>query len=154
MSNDEKVRLFVGALISGILLLLYAYVLGDAISYAWGWKDELAAGKRVPTDGALWILQALGSLVSALVAAQLAVAPRPGDARRGLFVLGGAEGKPATIIALAYLLVWLALGFVAVIAGLVHYKYAVPALADFAKGWLGLAMAAAYAYFGIKAAGQ
>lgn len=155
MSNEEKVRLLVGALVSGVLLLLYAYVLGDAIAYAWGWKDGLRAGHQLPTEGAFWILQTIGSLVSALVTAQLAVAPRPGDPGKAeLFLLGGAEGKWATIIALAYLAVWLLLGFAAVIAGLVHYEHSVPELAAFAKAWIGVAVAAAYAYLGIKAPGR
>jgi fumarate reductase subunit D len=145
---DKTIRLIAGALIAGALLGLYAFVLVEAIQYARG-KGES------PTEGAFWILHTIGGLVSALVAAQLAVTPRPGDTGRvRLFVLGGMPADTmATIIAVLYLAVWLALGFAAVIVGLVDYKHEVVRLADFAKAWIGLALAAAYAYFGIRAPG-
>jgi hypothetical protein len=149
--GESKVRLIVGAVLSGALLALYAFVLVEAIQFA-----RAATGAKEPTDGAFWILHAIGGLVSALVAAQLAVVPEPGGTTKmRLFVLGGVEAdKTATTIALVYLFVWLALGFAAVIFGLVRYENPVPELADFAKTWIGLALAAVYAYFGIKPAGK
>jgi hypothetical protein len=141
---DTGTRLFVGGILSGALLALYGYVLVLAILYA------IDARKTEPTAGAYWILHAIGGLVSALVAAQLAVAGGTGKASN-LFVLGNvpAEGGAATL-ALIYLGVWLILGLAAVVCGLVQYKREVPPLADFAKAWIGLALAAAYAYFGVR----
>jgi hypothetical protein len=144
---NATVRLITGAVISGALLALYALVLVEAIQFARG------ASGRPPTEGAYWILQTIGGLVSALVTAQLALAPRPGDGGGArLFVLGGVPaGKAATAIALLYLAVWLALGFAAVVFGLVRYQQLVPPLADFAREWIGLALAASFAFFGIRA---
>jgi len=143
--GNETVRLIVGAAISGALLGLYGFVLFDAIQYARG------ASPKFPTEGAFWVMNTIGGLVSALVAAQLALAPRPGEQAR-LFVLGGAPADTkATAIALLYLGVWLVLGFAAVIFGLIRYEHVLLPLADFAKAWIGLAVAAAYAFFGLRA---
>jgi len=145
--GNERVRLIVGAAIAGTLLGLYGFVLVEAILYAKG------VMQRPPTDNAFWVMHAIGGLVSALVAAQLAVTPLTNQRAR-LFVLGGAQADtPATIIALVYLGVWLVLGFAAVIFGLVNASHDVPQLADFAKAWIGLAVAAAYAFFGMSASG-
>ena len=147
--NDKTIRLIVSGLLAYAFLGLYAFVLVKAIGYA-HIKDPPADAAL--SDEAWWLLQSIGALVSAVVAAELAVTNR-GEAPAGR-ALGftGAGEEPTTgarIATLAYLAVWLGLGLLAVVFGMVECKTRVPALIDFAKAWVGLALGAAYAYLGV-----
>jgi hypothetical protein len=56
----------------------------------------------------------------------------------------------ATIVSTAFVLVWL-LGGTAAVLMYVLYPNAIPTtLSEFSKAWLGLALASAYSYLGIK----
>lgn len=140
--NQDRIRLIVGAAIAIVLLGLYAYALVEAICLAY----EGGNPKQLP-DGTSFLLHMLGGLVSAVVAARLAVTERgkvPESERTG------SDDRLATIVSLLYLGAWLALGVAAVSVGIVEQWNKVTALTDFAKAWIGLAIAAAYAYFGIQ----
>lgn len=50
---------------------------------------------------------------------------------------------------IVYVLVWLIAGLVAFMKGMYHPQ-ALPALTNVGQAWLGLAVAAAYAYFGLE----
>jgi hypothetical protein len=142
---DKTIRLVVGAVIAFVFLGLYGWVLIDAIFQARGRGDG-------PNGEAWWLLQTIGALVSAVVAAELAVTKRgeaPAGRAFGFTAPGEAPTDPAKWTALAYLVVWLVLGLLAVILGMIEYRVEVPKLIDFAKTWVGLALGAAYAYFGI-----
>jgi hypothetical protein len=96
-------------------------------------------------------LAMIGGLVSALVIAELAIA-KPGEVP----VVGvrRAPGAPPPSvwlksISLVYVLVWLAAGFWAFIQG-VYHPTVLPALTTLGQAWLGLAVAAAYSYFGLQ----
>jgi hypothetical protein len=45
---------------------------------------------------------------------------------------------------------WIGMGFAAFVVGELWFPDKVPALTTFAEAWLGLAVAAGYAYFGIE----
>lgn len=160
--TEDKIRLIVGTLIAFVLLFLYAFVLIKAVGIALE-APPAGALEAPPADrpakslpeGASYVLQIVGGLVSAVVAAQLAVTQRGKVPDGQVFGLIG-EHPPrqtaniAAAIALLYLAVWFILGVVAVIMGLIEAKTPVKPLEEFAKAWLGLALAAAYAYFGIE----
>lgn len=96
-------------------------------------------------------LNVIAGLVSALVIAELAIT-QPGQAPVARVLADDASPRARTIlkaVTVAYVLVWLIAGLVAFIKGMYHPK-ALPALTSVGQAWLGLAVAAAYAYFGIK----
>ena len=111
----------------------------------------------------IFINATVGGLVSALVISQLAVT-RPGEnpavlsTRKRSFLTGKVSALPkgqeqsVNLIIGIYLVVWLAVGLLALIVGLVVISDANTALKDTGATWLGIAVAAAYAYFGIDPA--
>lgn len=95
-------------------------------------------------------MSVIGGLVSALIISELAVT-KPGDAP-GARVLTANSGKAKNILRWTtglYLLAWLVTGASAFWTGL-KYPDALPALTSIGQAWLGLSVASAYAYFGLK----
>lgn len=141
-----------GGIICVVLLGIYVHLIRIAVLVVYCKQPECTA---YPPDyfneGMAQALSVIGGLVSALVIAELALA-RPGEApvRRAL-------GEHASIfavrlvstVAFVYVLVWIAAGLTAFLVGLYHPK-AVPPLTTLGQAWLGLAVSAAYAYFGLK----
>jgi hypothetical protein len=101
-------------------------------------------------DQMAFALSTIGGLVSALVIAQLAITT-PGTSPGANFL--GAQPTPRAavavpLIAISYVLVWLAAGFWSFMITMYH-PAALPPLTDLAHAWLGLAVAAGYSYFGL-----
>ena len=102
-------------------------------------------------DGMAQALALVGGLVSALVIAELATT-KPGSAPAGLVFSANASERQRFIfksVTVLYILVWITAGLVAFFVGLYHPD-ALPPLTTLGQAWLGLAVASAYAYFGIK----
>jgi hypothetical protein len=144
-----------GALIALMLLGLYAYAVIDAIAAAeclarpgcTGYTPDL-------THGIVVVLNLVGSLVSALVISELAVTP-PGKAiAAAAFAPPPPQPLPPVvrIVATAYVVAWLLCGGAAFVVGFMQHPDLVPALTSAGEAWLGLAVAAGYAYFGLKPA--
>lgn len=93
MTND-KLRLFVGAIISLVLLGFYAYTLLQAIGYAASLPPRPGPAGPPPTDNAYWVLQMIGALVSALVAAELALTARGGPPAGRILALADSSDPP------------------------------------------------------------
>ena len=159
MNRKEKIRNLVAELIPMILLGFYVIAIGAAIwsttqAYERCRIDAACAqafnSKRI--EGVNLILNVVGGLVSALVVVELAVT-HPGELPSAQIVTRNIprdQKKMATVISMAFILVWLA-GGAAAVAMFVIYPIAVPAaLSEFAKAWLGLALASAYSYLGIE----
>jgi uncharacterized membrane protein len=97
----------------------------------------------------------VGGLVSALVIAELAIT-KPGEApvARALSSDDVPAGVTATRVLIGvtgvYLLVWVLTGLAAYVVGVMWYPAKEQHLTDLGQAWLGLAVAAAYAYFGIS----
>ena len=135
-----------GGAIALILLGLYAYTIAQAISAAM----HPVAGHPLG-QGYAYTISTVGGLVSALVISQLAIT-KPGEAP-GTRMLGDGTSASTTrvvaIVAILYVVVWLALGLLAFIVGTLNHPNVVQPLTDFGQSWLGLAVAAGYAYFGM-----
>ena len=144
---QANTRLIVGGMIAALFLALYGCVLVWAILYAQGLVD------RLPGTDAFYVMNIVGGLVSAVVVAELAITAT-GSAPGGGTLMASPAAAAATPgpqrLATVYVFVWLALGVAALVFGLMARGRDVPQLMEFAKTWLGLAIAAAYAYFGIK----
>jgi hypothetical protein len=142
-----------GGLIAVILLGVYvnliriAYLIVDCSIHSRCSQYPVA----LFNDQMAYTLSTIGGLVSALVIAELAVT-KPGDPP-GAKLLGGSPGSVALstvkIVSVAYLLIWAGAGFWAFMISMYHPKV-VPALDDLGHAWLGLAVAAGYAYFGLQ----
>ena len=105
------------------------------------------------TDGMAQALSVIGGLVSALVIAVLAVT-KPGGVplARWLPTKQAPSDTPnrfLQVLTTAYVLVWVVAGVFAFLFSLHHAK-GLPALTNVGQAWLGLAVAAAYAYFELR----
>ena len=162
-------RLIFGGAVAIVLLTLYGYSIlrGVETWYCLNNPTSARCNCKTPTEptipqcqaeypkelneGLLLILNLVGGLVSALVIAVLAVTT-PGEPIGNVFL----EDDPAppgqkviTIISVLYVAVWLICGIVLVIT-YIRNPNTVPAVTTAAKSWLGLAVAAAYSYLGVK----
>lgn len=102
-------------------------------------------------DGMAQALSIVGGLVSALVIAELA-ATKPGEAPAAHTLSENASDRSKFIlkvVTITYVLAWISAGLVAFFIGLYHPKE-LPPITSLGQAWLGLAVASAYAYFGIK----
>ena len=150
-------KLLFGGLIAVILLCLYEYTVYEAIMVVTcvakpGCTQFTAADF---TLGFAHAMNLIGGLVSALVIAELAIT-QPGQSPVARAV-GGASAGPGlswtlTIVTSLYLLVWVATGLSAYVVGTMWWPGKLQPLTDLGQGWLGLAVAAAYSYFGISPA--
>ena len=116
------------------------------------------------TPGLTYVVTTIGGLVSALVIAQLALTETGDDPvesfTRGLEGSRGFEAmdekhKKRTMtrsrtLAWIYLGGWLVLGVSALIVGVLFYPEVNKSLGDLGTTWLGLAVSAAYSYFGLR----
>jgi hypothetical protein len=97
----------------------------------------------------------VGGLVSALVIAELAVT-RPGESPAGRVLNTNPSQEVINILkitTIAYLLVWTLFGLLAFMVGFLLHPGVLQPLTDLGQSWLGLAVAAAYAYLGINQKG-
>jgi len=105
------------------------------------------------TDRMASSLALIGGLVSALVIAELAVT-KPGEAPAArLFVEESYQASKnlMRIVTGLYLIVWLLAGLLAFVFGyLMTEPDVLPALSDLGQVWLGIAVGAGYAYFGLN----
>jgi predicted metal-binding membrane protein len=102
--------------------------------------------------GVIFVHTTVAGLVSALVVAELATTV-PGEAPGAKTLasdLSEASKRITGYIAGGYVLVWIISGLAALIAGSMLYPDAVKTLSDAGTTWLGIAVAAAYSYFGIR----
>ena len=94
----------------------------------------------------------VGGLVSALVIAELAIT-KPGESPAARVLNTNPSQKAMTILkitTIAYLSVWTLFGLLAFIIGYLQHPGVLQPLTDLGQSWLGLAVAAAYAYLGVN----
>jgi hypothetical protein len=148
------VKLLFGGLIAVLLLGLYAYAVWFAISVV---DCVTTAGCSRPTaadftSGFATAMTTIGGLVAALVIAELAITP-PGNLPAARVLGAAPSARAETILKIVtgiYLLVWVAAGLAAYIVGEMRHPGQLQPLTDLGQAWLGLAVAAAYTYFGIN----
>jgi hypothetical protein len=154
---------FFGALIAYVLLILYAGTVAtmtfSAIRHNQAQsvkdKDGKPVAKTPPAPfekGVVNIVTIIGGLVSALVISSLTIAA-PGDSPATTLMEQGSSEWAKQILnwmVIAYLFVWLGTGLMALVVGVMIYPNANSTLGDIGTTWLGLAVASAYAYFGLK----
>ncbi|WP_028079605.1 hypothetical protein [Solimonas soli] len=141
-----------GGLIATILLGIYlhlirvGYLVADCMATAGCTKYPVGYFN----DGMAQALAVVGGLVSALVIAELA-ATKPGEAPAARALAAGATDRSKTLlkwVSAIYIVAWVVAGLSAFFVGLYHPKE-LPPITNLGQAWLGLAVASAYAYFGI-----
>lgn len=139
-------RLTFGGLLAYALLGLFVYVLVLALNTARRCPSTCSLG-----EGNALLLATLGALISAVVVSELSIT-KPTDVPGTRLAAGGyPPGKSTAVKSLVafYILVWLISGMALITLGWVQYP-TVPQVISAAKEWLGFAIAATYAYFGIS----
>lgn len=148
-------RAFFGSLIAVILLGLHGYAVWFAVrvvNCATATQGCLGPTKAQFTVGFEAALSTIGGLVSALVITELAVT-KPGEAPVARVFQMEPNNKYTGLLKAvtgAYLIAWVTLGLWAFVVGAMNHPDMLQPLTDLGQSWLGLAVAAAYAYFGIK----
>lgn len=149
---SRSFALLFGGVIAIILLGLYTFTMIYMISKA---ATCTSPGPCEPVNiptGITYIHTTVAGLVSALVVTVLTLS-QPGEAP-GVEKLASnlsEQSKRVTgYIAGGYVLVWIISGLAALITGSMLYPDAVKTLSDAGTTWLGIAVAAAYSYFGIR----
>jgi hypothetical protein len=150
-------RLLFGGLIAIVLLGLYVYATVYSIQAALCLGppgSTCTAYNANLTEGVTTVLNLIGGLVGALVIAQLAITDPKAAPGAGLVEETASDflKNSVQVVSIVYIVVWVACGVAALVVGLMKYPEAVPLLNAAAKSWLGLAVAAAYAYLGLKPA--
>ncbi len=140
-----------GGLIAGVLLTIYSTsIVVMAAKVVMACRQPACTGVAF-TDGFIYVVTTVGGLVSALVIAQLSVT-RPGHSPTiGRFEPETVTGvRNTNIVVSVYLVAWILCGVIALVVGVMAYPAGSSTLSDIGTTWLGLAVSAAYAYFGIN----
>lgn len=158
MKQRETVKYIFGGLIPVILLGFYVFAIVRSIQTTQQVVDRCNNNvscmqkNRVSSEGFETVLNVVGGLVSALVVAELAITQR-GELPSAQILQRNASKpskKVATVISMAYIITWLLCGVASVAVYILHPNAVPLELSEFAKSWLGLAIASAYSYLGIR----
>lgn len=155
MASEEviAVRTVAGGVIAIVLLGIYAWLIATAAGIALCTAPGCASAAAFNSAMAQALAVVTG-LVSALVIAELAVTGT-GEVPAAHLLRPDAGPRAKTLlrwVTAIYLLVWLVAGLAAFVIGL-RRPDAVPALTHVGQAWFGIAVAAAYAWLGLKPAG-
>jgi hypothetical protein len=144
----SSTKLIFGGLIAFVLLVLYVFLVWSAISVVTSSNPaDFMADFTKPMASAMALI---GGLVSALVIVELAIT-KPGDAPVARAITpNDTAGKKTFVrfVVFGYMVVWIITGLAALLISLRKPDVLQP-LTDLGQSWLGLAVAAGYAYFGI-----
>lgn len=142
-----SVRLIFGGVISCILIGIYVYLIWIAVSVVTTQNAAVSAAFNEQMASALSLI---GGLVSALVIAELAIT-KPGEMplQRAYSEMDKRTKRNfIRIVTVGYIIIWIITGLTAFLVSL-RKPDILPPLTDLGQTWLGLAVAAGYAYFGI-----
>lgn len=140
--------------IAWILLLVYAVTVATMLFSVWRCGTSGSCSSVAFGAGVVTVATSIGALLSALVVATLARAIPGGD----LAIAGASTASGGNAFARwlpwAYIAVWLAVGTAALVIGVLAFPDVNQSVSDLGTAWLGTAIAAAYAFFGIDAPGD
>ncbi len=159
------IALAFGSLVAVVLLGLFSYtvlqmVLDVRVFCEAALKADNSTGvcpnpvTPLVRDGMIYVVTTVSGLVSALVVAVLTTT-QPGNTPS---IMGftptttNQEWYGSLVVAL-YLFIWIAVGLTALLYGVMWYPSVIPTLSDIGTTWLGIAVSATYAYFGIRPKG-
>ncbi len=144
--------------IAVILLALYSgstfYMVGSILL-----KCKIGGAEVCPPqdfgDGLIYITTTVGGLVSALILATLGASDPNGQVKVGNFRAETTTGQfRLNVVVVIYLIAWMITGLAALVVGVMLYPKASDVVSSIGTTWFGLALSAAYAYFGISPGDQ
>ncbi|UVC07982.1 hypothetical protein IHQ71_22850 [Rhizobium sp. TH2] len=149
---DKTFSVVFGGILAVLLLFLYSGSTIYMLSTVVGTCSGVATGCSVIFGpGLTYITATVGGLVSALIIATLGASDPGGQVRVGNFEPTTTTAESRTnIVVIVYLFAWMLTGLGALIVGVMIYSGASEVLSTIGSTWLGLAVSAAYAYFGIQ----
>ncbi|MEW9571540.1 hypothetical protein ABQJ54_07240 [Rhodanobacter sp. Si-c] len=147
-------KMLAGGAIAVVLLVFYVLLVHSAVHVVNCVSTSGCTGATVASfnDVKSQAMSVLGGLVSALIISELAIT-KPGEAPAAR-ILAAASDRAKNVFRWTtwlYVGAWLVTGAWAFWTGLSHPSV-LPALTSVGQSWLGLAVASAYAYFGISPA--
>jgi hypothetical protein len=156
IDQEIPMKAIFSAVVATLLLVIYVYLVWHGVDVirciSDGTCSDLTANDF--NDRMASSLALIGGLVSALVIAELAIT-KPGEAPAARLVAADTQAKRKGLMKLVtgvYLIVWLIAGLSAFLYGYLWAEPdALPPLADLGQAWLGIAVGAGYAYFGVTA---
>jgi len=143
-----KYKFIIGGIISYILLILYSVIAVYIIIKVIECSHDISCSSVDLHPGLVYVLTTVGGLVSALVVSRMTITTPGSDP--AVFSHFG-EGQPSVVnfIVWCYLLIWTFTGLATLVVGVIIFPDSCKTLSDFGTTWLGLAVAAGYAYFNI-----
>ena len=162
--NASSYGAWIGTMLAFVLLGIYAistiYMLNAILTQCPGSSvtdgAELCAGylKNQFPDGYIFVVTTVGGLVSALVIGVLGVTePGQSPTNIGSDVQSALARSVIGFVISFYLVIWTGVGLACLIIGVMIHPGALSTVSDIGTNWLGLAVAAGYAYFGLSPAG-
>ena len=144
--NDTNYGIVLGGLLSSILLILYTCLVGHMIIKVISLGNANNLEPYEFSNGTIYIVTTIGGLFSALVIAKLTITSpgvNPGKIEM-------APSNWVTGLVWCYLVIWLLVGVTTLTVGTILYPTISQTLNDMGTTWLGLAITAGFAYFGLK----
>ena len=131
-----------------------AYILLGLYAISVGYMIYMVVTKRTATfpAGLTDTVTLIGGLISALVIGQLAHARtgQPPAVPTAAAAAGGGPDRLNVGLTVLYMVVWLLAGLAALVVGVLLFPDVNKTLSSIGTTWLGLAVAASYAYFGLN----
>lgn len=147
-----KYKLIIGGIIAFILLFLYSGIVIYIVTRVFACSGDPDCKEIVLKSGMLNVLTIIGGLVSALVISKLSVTT-PGADPALISYFGDETPGLVKAIIWAYLFFWTFIGLLALVVGVLIFPETCKTLSQFGTTWLGTAVAAGWAYFGLDPKG-
>jgi hypothetical protein len=148
-----KYKLIIGGIIAYILLALYSGIILYIVLKVLKCHGGTPCPGFILHNGITYVLTTVGGLVSALVISKMAITT-PGTDPAIFRQMGEDSPVLVKVIIWFYLSVWTVTGLVSLVVGVMIYPDACKTLSDFGTTWLGTAVAAGWAYFGLDPKGN
>jgi hypothetical protein len=142
-----KHKLVIGGIIAYMLLILYGGIAVYIIQQVISCSVDPSCSRVELHDGLIYVLTTVGGVVSALVVSKMTITTPGSDPA----VLRHFEDHAplVNIIVWCYLVIWTVIGLASLVFGVIIFPGICKTLSDFGTTWLGIAVAAGYAYFNI-----
>jgi hypothetical protein len=143
-----KYKIIIGGMISYILLFLYTGIAVYIIVNVFKCASDESCGKLDFHQGLIYVLTTVGGLVSALVVSRMTITT-PGSDPAVFTHFKNGQPLLVNVLVWCYLIIWTFTGFASLVAGVILFPDISKTLSDIGTTWLGMAVAAGYAYFNI-----
>jgi len=145
-----KYKFIIGGMLAYILLALYTGIIIHIIIKVIKCSAVPGCEAIDLQPGLIYVLTTVSGLVSALVVSRMTITT-PGSDPALFSQMGTGQPLIVSFIVWCYLVIWTFTGLAALVVGVIIVPDMCKTLSDIGTTWLGLAVAAGYAYFNIDA---